>query len=660
MKMKVTVRFQCELCGREWEKKVQALLCEGSPPPALRVGDVVLWRGKRSASPFSTLVYDTVVEIKLELLAGVPGHRAVYRLAHDYSVRESALRGPRSGYVTLAGGLGYAGSDTNRIEVSLRNDPDAARLCEELVAWLASLGVPLQGRIARLYQAARKMEYERTWDRALWRAGDLGRPRRRIAYRLANEQAQALAWLAREPSDEECLVLIGGVAYRDRSGPHPPALLDGAFEGNRFQAWAGAVGFDLTAAIDQMARATDGSLIALVRGYRARLLAGGAHYERRETLEGLFPLDETKATGKWPEAMLRLAAHFGVQGSGLTRLRRLYGAAVSHEEKEEMPAEERDQRDYALLWPGVPVVAVFSGKGGTGKSSVTADLARELSARGKRVLVVDLDFTGPSQPILFPVGDPRLATREQKIVPHLVDGVQVVSLGHLLGEDEPLLWRGHYLEMLLHLFGTALETDAEIVLLDLPPGTGDVFQAVLTLCPQALFVVVTTAGQLALADTRRAVSALSGDQRARIVGVVENMSYKDLPEPVGRIRLFGREDDVPAMARAFHLRFLGALPIVDQELEVGLRREALARTVLPVALDCLAGRRYQEVALSSITEQADRFLQEYTGEEERARGLTWGLDNIAGFLESWILQAGGNPDDARPDRAHRRRRRLLR
>ena len=272
-------------------------------------------------------------------------------------------------------------------------------------------------------------------------------------------------------------------------------------------------------------------------------------------------------------------------------------------------------------------------------STVTRDLAYALTAAGRRVLVVDADLYGPSQHLLFPTPDPRLRTHAGKIIPHRVDGIEVVSIGHLLGAQEALTWRGIFLEPVLHLFAEHIETDAEVILIDMPPGTGDMMRAVSSLCPQARFLIVATAGELAVADVRRAVFALSGAERARIVGLIDNMAYRAINGQ--RIPLWGAPEDVPALARECHLRFLGALPMAPAAERVPVIQACL----VPPILAALDGTPAQQVDPAVIVAAADRLLAE---EQARLPGVLqprWGFDNLASFLEAPIRAAGGDPRD---------------
>jgi len=206
------------------------------------------------------------------------------------------------------------------------------------------------------------------------------------------------------------------------------------------------------------------------------------------------------------------------------------------------------------------------------------------------------------------------------------------------------------------MLGSHLDTQADLVLVDLPPGTGDALNGLLRLCPQARLLFVATAGQVALADVRRAINVLAADERARIIGVLSNMAYLDTPGGE-RVYLWGGADDVPETAADFSLRFLGELPLGDAETRAPVMRQV----VLPAVLECLAGRRYQEVDPGLVDQQAAALLERYGQPTGFERHLSWSVPNLASHLEMPIVRAGGDPDDPRYRRALRAAlKRLLR
>ncbi len=203
------------------------------------------------------------------------------------------------------------------------------------------------------------------------------------------------------------------------------------------------------------------------------------------------------------------------------------------------------------------VICVGSGKGGVGKSTLTANLAAALAAEGRRVGVLDADVWGYSQPRMFGLGAARPDVNgERKIIPHESHGVKVMSIGFFLEEDSAVVWRGPMLHKALTQF---LEDVAwgelDDLLVDLPPGTGDVSMTLAQLLPDSQFVLVTTPQPVAQKVARRSAD-MAEKFNLEIVGVIENMA--DFVTPSGeRFEIFGtggggllaEELDVPVLGR---------------------------------------------------------------------------------------------------------------
>jgi ATP-binding protein involved in chromosome partitioning len=183
----------------------------------------------------------------------------------------------------------------------------------------------------------------------------------------------------------------------------------------------------------------------------------------------------------------------------------------------------RDHVRPGALGTSTRVYAIASGKGGVGKSTVTANLAAALARSGQRVGVLDADVWGYSQPTLFGVRARPVAV-QGIMLPVLVHGVRLMSVGFFVGDGEPVVWRGPMLHKALEQF---LEDvywgELDVLLVDLPPGTGDVALSVLELLPDAAMVVVTTP-QLAAETVAARVARMARDSRMPIAGVIENMS----------------------------------------------------------------------------------------------------------------------------------------
>jgi len=184
------------------------------------------------------------------------------------------------------------------------------------------------------------------------------------------------------------------------------------------------------------------------------------------------------------------------------------------------------------------VFAVASGKGGVGKSSVTVNLAAALAASGQRVGVLDADMYGFSVPRML--GVTGLPTQVEKmIMPPSAHGVKVISVGMFTKANEPVPWRGPILHRALEQFlGDVFWGDLDVLLLDLPPGTGDVAISVGHLLPNAELLIVTTP-QLAAAEVAERAGALAPQLHQQVAGVIENMSYLPCPHCGDRIELYG-------------------------------------------------------------------------------------------------------------------------
>ena len=197
------------------------------------------------------------------------------------------------------------------------------------------------------------------------------------------------------------------------------------------------------------------------------------------------------------------------------------------------------EREIPFAKPGslTRVYAVASGKGGVGKSSITVNLAASLAQRGLRVGVVDADVYGFSVPRMLGV-ERRPTQVDDMILPPLAHDVKVISIGMFVPGNQPVVWRGPMLHRALQQFlGDVFWGDLDVLLLDLPPGTGDIAISVAQLIPGAEILVVTTPQQAAAEVAERAGSiALQTHQR--IVGVIENMSWLELPDG-SRQEIFG-------------------------------------------------------------------------------------------------------------------------
>ena len=211
--------------------------------------------------------------------------------------------------------------------------------------------------------------------------------------------------------------------------------------------------------------------------------------------------------------------------------------------------------------PGVKnVIAVGAGKGGVGKTTVSVNLAIALSRCGARVGILDGDIYGPNVPIMMGLTSTQLITDGKQIVPAEKYGVQGVSVGFLTNDDAPIIWRGPMLHQAIQQFSRDVAwKDLDFLIIDMPPGTGDVALSLSQTVPVVGAVVVTTPQQVSLADSRRAVRMY---QKMNIppVGIIENMSYYACPNCHHEADIFGHGGG-EGLAAEMQVPFLGRLPI---------------------------------------------------------------------------------------------------
>jgi len=205
------------------------------------------------------------------------------------------------------------------------------------------------------------------------------------------------------------------------------------------------------------------------------------------------------------------------------------------------------------------VIAVGAGKGGVGKTTVAVNLAVALAKCGSRVGIIDGDIYGPNVPIMLGMRE-QLATDGQKIIPAEKYGLQVISMGFLTSDDAPIIWRGPMLHGALQQFFREVRWgNLDYLVIDLPPGTGDVALSLSQTVPVAGAIVVTTPQQVSLADSKRAI-AMYRKLNIPPLGVIENMSYFVCPECRHESDIFGRGGG-EAMALEAGIPFVGRIPI---------------------------------------------------------------------------------------------------
>jgi ATP-binding protein involved in chromosome partitioning len=230
-----------------------------------------------------------------------------------------------------------------------------------------------------------------------------------------------------------------------------------------------------------------------------------------------------------------------------------------------LAAAEEPQRRGPQGPAGIPgvrhVIAVASGKGGVGKSTVAVNLALALTQLGNRVGLLDADVYGPSVPLMLGLSERPRSTEDRRIIPLERFGLKVISLGLFIDDRTPVIWRGPMINKLLTQFLREVEWgELDYLVLDLPPGTGDAQLTITQQVPLTGGVIVTTPQDVALLDVKRGVTMFQ-QVNAPVLGVIENMSYHVCGGCGQRAELFGHGGG-KKMAQEFGIPFLGEIPLV--------------------------------------------------------------------------------------------------
>ncbi len=218
--------------------------------------------------------------------------------------------------------------------------------------------------------------------------------------------------------------------------------------------------------------------------------------------------------------------------------------------------------------PGVKnLIAVASGKGGVGKTTVAVNLALALAKLGNRVGLLDADVYGPNVPIMLGSTEEPMATGAQRIIPVQAQGIKMISMGLLNPGDKPVIWRGPMLHSVITQFLRSVEWgELDYLVIDLPPGTGDVQLTLIQTVAVTGAVVVTTPSTVALADVRKAIEMFR-QVNVEVLGVVENMSTFTCPHCSKPIDIFGHGEGTKT-AIAYGVPMLGEIEI-DPRIRLG-------------------------------------------------------------------------------------------
>jgi ATP-binding protein involved in chromosome partitioning len=259
-----------------------------------------------------------------------------------------------------------------------------------------------------------------------------------------------------------------------------------------------------------------------------------------------------------------------------------------------------NRHDPKSVLPNVRnIIAVVSGKGGVGKSTVASNLAIALSQGGAKVGLMDADIYGPSVPIMFGVRGERPMMMDNggkgMIVPLEKFGIKLMSIGLLVDEKNAVVWRGPMASSAIKQFVTDVNWgDLDYLVIDMPPGTGDIHLTLMQAVPVTGAIVVSTPQEVALADAKKAIAMFAQmGAKVPIIGLVENMSYFNLPGTNSRHYIFGK-DGGKNLAEEYEIPFLGQIPL-DQEIREG------GDTGIPIVASELPGRAaYLDFAANAV------------------------------------------------------------
>jgi ATP-binding protein involved in chromosome partitioning len=276
--------------------------------------------------------------------------------------------------------------------------------------------------------------------------------------------------------------------------------------------------------------------------------------------------------------------------------------------------------DNKTILPGVKnIIAVVSGKGGVGKSTVAANLALAISQGGAKVGLLDADIYGPSVPIMFGVRGERplmidVGNEKPMIAPIERFGIKLISIGFLVDEKNAVVWRGPMASSAIRQFVTDVYWDElDYLVVDMPPGTGDIHLTLMQTVPVTGAVIVTTPQDVALADAKKGIAMFGQAQlNVPILGLVENMSYFTPAElPNNKYYIFGKEGG-KRLADEYDIPFLGQIPLVqsireggDQGIPVMMSNDEISKK----AFEEFAGHVVRAVSMRNANFSAEKIAE---------------------------------------------------
>ena len=214
------------------------------------------------------------------------------------------------------------------------------------------------------------------------------------------------------------------------------------------------------------------------------------------------------------------------------------------------------------------IIAVASGKGGVGKSTVTVNLATAIARLDKKVGIIDADVHGFSIPRIIGLKDEAEAVNEKEIIPPEANGVKVISMGSFVGEGSPVIWRGPLLTRALEQFIQDVHWgELDYLLLDLPPGTGDMALNIMQKLPHAETLIITTP-QITATNVAGRIGKMAEKMNSDVMGIIENMSYYQCTKCGNKDYIFGQGGG-EALAERLNTKLLGKLPLITSVREKG-------------------------------------------------------------------------------------------
>jgi ATP-binding protein involved in chromosome partitioning len=324
------------------------------------------------------------------------------------------------------------------------------------------------------------------------------------------------------------------------------------------------------------------------------------HPALKKSLIDLGMIRNISILGETVNLTLALKSRHGpLQGKILREVKESVGA-IAGVLKVQVEVTTLSPEEIKRLFPKMPLkgiekvrhfIAVASGKGGVGKTTVAVNLALAFAKQGFRTGLLDADVYGPSIPLMLDLPE-ALEEEEGMAIPREKFGLRIVSMGMTAGQNEAFIWRGPLVaKMIRRLLGQVKWGELDYLVIDLPPGTGDPSITVAQAIPQASILMVTTPQNLSLADVRRAIT-LFRKHNLRIAGLIENMSYFQISHTAKPIQIFGHGGG-EKLSRETALPLLGSVPF---DLDLGQGGESGIPLMIS-APDSEIGRIFQKVAM---------------------------------------------------------------